>query len=520
VSISGPEPEPSSPSVPLPEPKDKPKLDPARQAGVLVLGTTLATLSSALAPLLVVRLIGKADVGRLLSVTLVYETVAMLLSTGFPYTLLYQLSNRSRPERGALARRIAAIACRMGALGAGLMLVVALVLRSGLLGYEPSATFSAQLGMLLILAPSLIADLPFRLMPNLLVAEGLARRSAGLQVIRTIALTLATLVPLALQASVETVVVCYALVRCSFGGWVVVELARIYRGVERVAVPLTDREFWRFAVPMGATEAIGLMNQQLDRWLVLLALPAARFAEYQVGAWQVPVIGTIAYSVGAAYTPAFVKHFQAGKPYDALELWRRSVRKVALIVVPVTMALFVGAEELMTVLFTRDYAAAANVFRFYSVLTFLRVASFGTVIVSAGKPKLVVRAAAAGLLYNAAFGIPCVLAFGFVGPAVGAAAAFLLQVLTYVVLIAKASEVPVRAVFPVGAYLRVFGLAALAGAAGYAVKRSLHAPAAVSLVLELVVVLGAFALLGALTRTIAREDWAYVKDWLKLRTAK
>src|SRR6185369_3662784 len=56
-------------------------VDPARQAGVLVIGTTLATVAAALTPLLVVRLIGKGDVARLLSVTLVYETLAMLLST-------------------------------------------------------------------------------------------------------------------------------------------------------------------------------------------------------------------------------------------------------------------------------------------------------------------------------------------------------------------------------------------------------------------------------------------------------
>jgi O-antigen/teichoic acid export membrane protein len=516
----GPEPEPSSPSAPIPEPKAKPKVDPARQAGVLVLGTTLATLSSALAPLLVVRLIGKADVGRLMSVTLVYETVAMLLSTGFPYTLLYQLSDRTLPERAALARRIAAIACRMGALGAGLMLVVCLVLRSRVLGFEVSPTFDAQLGMLLVLGPALIADLPFRLMPNLLVAEGRARRSAGLQVVRTIALTLATLVPLALEASVELVIVCYAVVRCSFGGWVLVELSRLYRRVERVAVPLTDREFWRFAIPMGATEAIGLLNQQLDRWLVLLALPAARFAEYQVGAWQVPIIGTIAYSVGAAYTPEFVKRFQAKDPYGVLELWQRGLRKVSLIVVPVTMALFVSADELMTVLFTKDYAGAANVFRFYSVLTFLRVASFGTLIVSAGKPRLVVRAAGFGLLFNALFGVPCVLLFGFIGPAVGAAVAFVLQVVTYVVLIAKAAGVPVRVVFPVVAYLRVFFLAAVAGLVGFGAKSSLHLPPAGMLSLEILVVLTTFGVLGAATRTIQREDWAYARDWIRLRVAK
>jgi O-antigen/teichoic acid export membrane protein len=515
----GPAPEPSSPSAPVPEPKEKSKVDPARQAGVLVLGTTLATLSSALAPLLVVRLIGKADVGQLLSVTLVYETVAMLLSTGFPGTLLYQTSNRERPERGAIARRIAGMACGMGAGGAVLIVGLSFLLRAHPFGYTPSATLDAQLGMLLVLAPSLVADLPFRLMPNLLVAEGLARRSAALQVLRTIALTLATLVPLALQSSVLTVIVCYALVRWAFGGWVVYELARLYRGVPRVPIPAGTRDFWGFALPIGMTEAIGILNQQLDRWLILLALPVARFAEYQVGAWQVPVIGTIAYSVGAAYTPELVRHFQAKDPYGALAVWQKSIHKVSLIVVPVTMALFVGAEELVTLLFTKDYAEAAVVFRYYSVLTFLRVAAYGNVIVAAGRPPLVVRAAGLGFVYNALFGIPLVLSLGFVGPAVAAACAFVLQVTTYVYFIARAAEVPISKVFPLRRYLWVLSLAAVAGLAGLAVKELLAGHLLVSFVAEVFTVLGVFAVLGTVTRAIEPSDWAYARDWIRLKVA-
>src|SRR5262245_50405815 len=96
------EPAPDSPQATPSTPRSA---DPARQASALVVGSTLATIAAALTPLLVVRLIGKADVARLLSVTLVYETLAMLLSTGFPYTLLYELSNREPPERAAIARR-------------------------------------------------------------------------------------------------------------------------------------------------------------------------------------------------------------------------------------------------------------------------------------------------------------------------------------------------------------------------------------------------------------------------------
>lgn len=495
---------------------DNKKPEPARQAGALVFGTTLATISSALTPLLIVRLIGKGDVARLLSITLVYETLAMLLSAGLPYTMLYQLSNREPPARAAVARHIARSASVLGLGGAGLVALVAAVVAS-LPSEVTTETFRTQLRLTLILAPSLAADLPFRLLPNLLIAEGRARHAAGLQVVRTIGLTLATLVPLALQARIETVILVYAAVRWAFALVLLWEFRHVYGKVERVANPLGTRALFEFALPLGATEAIGQINAQLDRWLVLLVLPGTRFADYQAGAWQVPIVGTIAYSVGAAYTPELVRLFQAREPYAALDIWQRGIHKVTLIVVPITMALVVGADELVPLMFTKAYASAAAIFRWYSVLTFLRVAAFGTVIVAAGRPGLVVRAAALGLFYNVLFGVPLVLTLGFIGPAVGAALAFLLHVVTYIYFIARAAEVPMARVFPIRNYARIFALSSLAGAAGWGVHHALHVPAPLLLGAEVATVLGLFVLLGNATKTIAPSDWAFLKDWLKLK---
>jgi len=490
-------------------------VDPARQAGVLVIGTTLATLAAALTPLLVVRLIGKGDVARLLSVTLVYETLAMLLSTGFPYTLLYQLSDRELPERAAIARRTFGVAALLGAGGALAVALVAALVALAPAGLAPSQTLQKQLHLLLLFAPSLIADLPFRLLANLLIAERKARHSAVIQVARTIFIALSTLVPLATEASVDLVIHTSAVVRWAFGLVVLWELRSLYGAVPRVASPLSVRALFAVAIPIGATEVISQLNAQLDRWLVLLVLPATRLADYQAGAWQVPVIGTIAYSVGAAFTPNLVERFRAQDPEGALAIWRKNANKVALIVVPATMALVVAADELMTLLFTSAYADAANIFRFYSPLTFLRVATFGPLIVTAGRPRLSLVAAAFGLLYNVFLSVPLVFSVGFLGPAIGTGFAFILHVATYVFFISRATGRPYTSIFPLQSYLRIFAVATAAGALGWLVKLEVPLPLVARLVAEIVVVLLAFVALGLATRTVKREDLDYLRTWLR-----
>src|SRR5262245_17075305 len=94
----------------------------SEQAGILVLGKILATLSEAIVPLVIVRLLGKADVGVLSGLLLVYSTVALVLTSGFPETLTFYLPTRSPPERRAIARKVAQALLLLGAVG-GLVLL-------------------------------------------------------------------------------------------------------------------------------------------------------------------------------------------------------------------------------------------------------------------------------------------------------------------------------------------------------------------------------------------------------------
>jgi hypothetical protein len=71
-----------------------------------------------------------------------------------------------------------------------------------------------------------------------------------------------------------------------------------------------------------------------------------------------------------------------------------------------------------------------------------------------------------------------------------------------------------------GGYLRVFSLAAAGGVAGYAVKRLLDGHVLAAFVAQALTVLVVFVLLGLLTKTIARADLAYARDWLKLKVVR
>jgi hypothetical protein len=108
-----------------------------------------------------------------------------------------------------------------------------------------------------------------------------------------------------------------------------------------------------------------------------------------------------------------------------------------------------------------------------------------------------------------------VFTVGFLGPAIGAGVAFLFHVATYVFFISRATGLPFTSIFPLTSYLRVLGVAAAAGALGWLVKREVPLPPALLLIFEIAVVLAAFVLLGLATGTLVREDFAYLRTWLR-----
>ena len=222
----------------------------------------------------------------------------------------------------------------------------------------------------------------------------------------------------------------------------------LYRGAPIEPWTTSNRELFKFAVPLGLTEAIGILNKRLDRFLVVGLFAAAVVAEYEVGAWQIPFVATIPFSVGAAYTPRFRSLFAEGRFREGIEIWKLSSVKVGLIVMPICMIFIVAAEESITLLFGPQYAASAIVFRLYSIWTLLRIAAFRNVITAAGKPQFVLQAAGLSFLANIALSVPLTLWLGYYGAALGTLVSFIPMILFYCAKISEATDVPFSSDIP------------------------------------------------------------------------
>ena len=496
----------------------------SEQAGVLVLGKILATLSEAIVPLAIVRLLGKADVGILSGILLVYSTVALVLTAGFPETLTFYLPTRAPAERRAIAHKVAQSLLLLGFLGALVLVVISLLARfapslaTGVAGSAPgSASGVESLKYLALLALYPIADLPGRMLPNLLIVEQRARAAAGVGIVKAVGSAVAALLPISLGAPLWVVLLSIGGFGFVFGCVLLYYIRTLYRGVEIIESPITMKTLLGFGLPLGLTDIVSMLNNQLDRYLIVFYFPITAMAEYQAGAWQIPIITTIPYTVGAVYAPRFVELFRSGSAREAIDIWRQSALKSALLVIPITMVFVVASEETMELLFTASYLRAAPVFRWYCILTLGRVATFGSVIVAAGAPRRILQAAVFSMISNAVICFVLVKLVGFNGPAMGTALAFVPTAIYYCFCIAQATKLDFRQIFPLLGFLRVLLLAGVASLPAWWLKSAVAWPAAARLPAEALLLLGTFALLGTLVGEIRRADWQFLANWLRLR---
>ncbi len=483
---------------------------PADDAGALLLGRALSMIAEAAVMIVVVRLLGKAEVGVLAGMLVVCQTVAIVATAGLPALLLMALPGQPIATRRAIASTHLRVLHALGAVvGVGF---VAYALAGERFGSAPE-----DAAVWLWLAPLPLFDLPMRALPNLLVIEGRAATGARLAIGKSVVSSAATLVPVALGAPLWAVAACGTIGAAVVWFALPWTLAQLYRGVEPGApTPGGGATLWR-ALPLGLTDIAGAIAARLDRHLVLAWFSLEAFAEYQVGAWQIPFVVNIPYAVGTATAAPMRELFAAGRGRAAVQLWRASIQDVALVVVPVSMVFFVAAPSVVELLFTARYLPAVPVFRCYTLLTMARVAAFGVVLVAAGRSRDVLLSAAFGLAGVVSISLPLTAWLGPIGAAIGAAIAFVPSAAFYCWRIALAADVSPWRTFPLETFARLVLWAAIPGGLAAGLDHALDLSPIRGLLVATVVVGVGFAALATRSGDLHRDHWRYLVRWLTLR---
>jgi O-antigen/teichoic acid export membrane protein len=202
-----------------------------------------------------------------------------------------------------------------------------------------------------------------------------------------------------------------------------------------------------FALPLGATIIVSVLNRSLDKWLVA-ALHPERLGEYAIAAQELPIINILPVAGGAAIAVSLVHHLARHEHPLALKVWIEQSIRLTYVLVPAVAVLIICSPEIIELMFGREYRSGAPILVIFTVILLHRVAEYGVVLRAAGRTRELLIASLVLLVTNAIAASILILVFGPIGAAIGTLIANVVAWLWVLRRVAEVLESSVTQVFP------------------------------------------------------------------------
>jgi len=388
---------------------------------IIMLSQGLTQATTIILGVILVRLITKETLGTYRQVFLVYAFLGGILSLQLENSLYYFL-----PKCGIDQRRSLLLQTILTKLAFALMTSLIMFFGSAIIADMFSNPELAKLLRIFSLYSLLTGVI--QLIPAFMISLDRAMRAGVYSMADAIGRGAVVVTMFALGQSLTSII------------WAVTILAGIisfigYMDMTRFC-PTGKWEFNRslfmeqlhYTWPFLAISLIGVVNVQLDKFLISVFFNPATYAIYSCGAIELPIVALITGSVTAAIMPNLVTFAQQGEPLRALGLWKEAVRKTALIIFPCFIFFIFIGKSLIVLLYGAPYSMAVWPFSIYLFLLPIRIATYSTLFRAIGRTKPIAISAAINLFLNvllstslAWLGAQSLLSF--VGPSIGAVAA-------------------------------------------------------------------------------------------------
>jgi O-antigen/teichoic acid export membrane protein len=480
------------------------------KAALLILANTLKYAVGFALPMVLVRHLTQDDYGTYQQLSLIANFATGIMVLGLPTSIYYFYHRKSaeRPGRPTLI-----VQTQLMLLASGALTAVAIVLVAPLLARRMSnARLLELLPLYSVYVGLFIAGEHFM---HLMISQNRYRGAITLELAET-GFRVATLVMLlalgfALHAIVLMLVV-YAAVR------LVGRSYWLWQGSDSVRHASWSERFLgaqlAYSLPLAATSGIGLLGALLDRGIVAMAFTPVDYAIYSVGALEIPLDTIFQVSVLNVLRASLPPLVAAGRIDEVIQIWRDSVRKLAIIIVPSFTFLVCFANRFITTLFTNAYQASVHVFRIYLLVLPLYMLVLSVVPQVYGRTRLNLYVVAISVASNAVLSLILLREMGILGPATALVCSTYLSSLLFFIVTMRLLKATPPQLLPLAAIGRTALAAVLAVIPAVGVA-SLIESELVALASGATVFGAAYLLAGYLVGVFNASDISFARSWIR-----
>lgn len=179
----------------------------------------------------------------------------------------------------------------------------------------------------------------------------------------------------------------------------------------------------RHAVPFGLSTALYGLRSQADQWVVAVLFPLANFAAFSIATVIGPMVNLFRQSINHVFLPSMSRFQADGDMAGMIDLNNRANVMVATLAYPLLAFVFVFAEEIVALVYTDTYLAAAPVMRVYIVGLLVFVVELSSVMLLLREGAFALRLNLAVLVASVALSWLVARDYGLAGAAMGSTVA-------------------------------------------------------------------------------------------------
>ncbi|MCC5940944.1 MAG: polysaccharide biosynthesis protein [Balneolaceae bacterium] len=491
------------------------------KTGVVVFARIITTVIDLAIVIATIQILSKTDFAIIGYLLMIHEIARNVATLGFPDSVFYYFERVSGSAKRGFVLQTTAILGATALIAGAVVLLVSLVVPAILPQWDSESIAQIQY-LLPFMALVVLLEIPTWPVTNILLALDRQRDSAWYEMITSM-LTLVCLVgPLALGFGLEAAVyglTFYAVIRF-VGSWILMKI--VLPEGKMADSTVTVKQQADFAIPLGLSSLVNKINRYTDKFVVSILLPASAYAEYTIGAQEVPIIRVIPFAVGTVLISRYVAFQLENKKEELLALWYKGVEKVSLMVVPLTVASIIIASDLIAIVAESEgteYRNSVIPFQIFNLIVLLRVTNYGSILQAFGDTKGVFYLSLNLVLANIILSIPLTIYFGIIGTAAGT---FIANFYNWIITLRRIGghmQLPARKVLPFPFYLKVLGIAFVVALPVW-YSRVVLIPAEnalAGLTFSLFTFLALFAVIGTAFGVISGDDWKKLKEWLSLK---
>lgn len=346
-----------------------------RRTGLVAVGQAAVKLTQLIVAVLLVRLLSPDEWNQAAFLFSIYLTAVTVGTLNLQHGIVFFLPRADPRHRRGLVVQNLGVLLLIGTLIAAALTIGAATVSGGRL---------VDVSLLPILGVAIMLELPAACIATTMIAIERFAAAALWDLAGTVLLIGSTVAATLLGHGVRGI----AIALCAIGACrAIAALVVVHRSLDgpMLGAPwsLLRRQL-EYALPLGATLGVSMLNRAVDKWFIAMFDPE-NFGTYAVAAQEVPLLSVLPYAGGAALVSALVDAFRDGDIALARTHWLHLTMTMSTFVVPLSVLLVLLAPEMFTVVFTADFGTGVLPFQIFTIITIHRVAEYGMLLRAAGR---------------------------------------------------------------------------------------------------------------------------------------